>query len=145
MVTITMTYEGDLRTQATHGPSQTKLVTDAPVDNQGKGASFSPTDLVATALGTCMLTTMGIVAKRHGWALEGASATVEKHMVADPERRIGKLSVHLRLPGHLGEKERTILERTALTCPVHRSLSPKTEIPVSFEWGAAQGETAARR
>jgi putative redox protein len=135
MVTITMHYAGDLRTQATHGPSKTVLITDAPVDNQGKGASFSPTDLVATALGTCMLTTMGIVAKRHGWKIEGASATVEKHMVADPERRIGKLVVTLRMPAGLGEKERTILERTAHTCPVHKSLDPRVEVPVTFEWG----------
>lgn len=137
MVTIQTRYQGELRTQATHGPSQTVLVTDAPVDNQGKGESFSPTDLVATALGTCMLTTMGIVAKRHGWALEGATATVEKHMVADPERRIGMLTVAIRVPGIFGEKERTILERTALTCPVHKSLSPKVEIPVTFQWGEA--------
>ena len=136
MVTITMNYQGDLRTQATHGPSRTQLITDAPVDNQGKGASFSPTDLVATALGTCMLTTMGIVAQRHGWKLEGSSATVEKHMVADPERRIGKLTVHIRLPGGFGEKERTILERTAFTCPVHKSLGDKVEIPVTFSWGS---------
>jgi len=138
MVTITMLYQGELRTQATHGPSQTQLITDAPLDNQGKGASFSPTDLVATALGTCMLTTMGIVAKRHGWALEGASASVEKHMVADPERRIGKLTVVLRIPGSFDEKTRTILERTAFTCPVHKSLSPKVEIPVTFEWTPAR-------
>lgn len=138
MVTIHISYAGDLSTQATHGPSRTVLVTDAPVDNQGKGASFSPTDLVATALGTCMLTTMGIVARRHGWKLEGASATVEKHMVADPERRIGKLAVVLRFPDGFGEKERTILERTALTCPVHRSLHPKVEIPVTFQWGEAR-------
>jgi len=137
MVTITVVYQGDLRTQATHGPSRQTLVTDAPVDNQGKGASFSPTDLVATALGTCMLTTMGIVAKRHGWALEGATCTVEKHMVADPERRIGKLAVSIRVPGDLGEKERTILERTAHTCPVHKSLDPRVEVPVAFTWGEA--------
>jgi len=137
MVTIRMLYTGDLSTEATHGPSSKTLTTDAPVDNQGKGASFSPTDLVATALGTCMLTTMGIVAKRHGWAIEGSTATVEKHMVADPERRIGMLTVELRIPGNFGEKERTILERTALTCPVHKSLSPKVEIPIRFQWGEA--------
>ena len=134
MVTIQTVYQGELRTQATHGPSKTQLITDAPLDNQGKGASFSPTDLVATALGTCMLTTMGIVAQRHGWRLEGATATVVKHMVADPERRIGKLTVEIRVPGGFGEKERTILERTALTCPVHKSLHPKVEIPVTFRW-----------
>jgi putative redox protein len=137
MVTITLQYQGDLRTQATHGPSQTPLITDAPADNQGKGASFSPTDLVAAALGTCMLTTMGIQAKRNGWALEGATATVEKHMVADPDRRIGKVAVHLRLPAGFGDRERKILERTALTCPVHRSLDAKVEIPVTFTWGDA--------
>ena len=138
MVTIQTRYQGDLRTQATHGPSKTALVTDAPVDNQGKGESFSPTDLVATALGTCMLTTMGIVAKRHGWALDGATATVEKHMVADPDRRIGKLSVAIRMPAGFGEKERAIRERTAFTCPVHRSLHPNVEIPVTFNWGEAR-------
>jgi putative redox protein len=135
MVSIQVTYTGDLSTTATHGPSQGTLVTDAPADNQGRGASFSPTDLVATALATCMLTTMGIVARRHGWALEGATAVVEKRMVADPERRIGALAVSIRVPRTFGEKERAILERTALTCPVHRSLHPRVEIPVSFHWG----------
>jgi len=137
MVTIQMSYQGDLRTQATHVPSATTLITDAPVDNQGKGASFSPTDLVATALGTCMLTTMGIVARRHGWALDASKARVEKHMVADPERRIGMLTVTLWIPGTFGESERTTLEHTALHCPVYKSLSPRIEIPVTFHWGEA--------
>ncbi len=136
MVAIQVSYQGELRCQAIHGPSGTELVTDAPVDNQGKGASFSPTDLVATALGTCMLTTMGIVAARHGWDLVGATAHVEKQMVSDPERRIGRLAVEIRVPMSFGEKERTILERTAFTCPVHKSLSPRVEIPVTFRWGA---------
>jgi len=134
MVTIQVLYQGDLSTQATHGPSKSKLLTDAPVDNQGKGASFSPTDLTATSLGTCMLTTMGIVAKRNGWKLDGATATVEKHMVADPDRRIGKLTVELRIPGRFGAQERAILEKTALTCPVQKSLHPKIEVPVTFHW-----------
>ena len=134
MVTIATSYQGGLRCEAVHTPSKKSLTTDAPVDNQGKGESFSPTDLVATALGTCMLTTMGIVAKRHGWKMEGATCAVEKHMVANPERRIGKLAVTIRMPDGFGEKERTILERTALTCPVHRSLHPKVEIPVTFRW-----------
>jgi putative redox protein len=134
MVTITMLYEGDLRTQATHGPSRTQLLTDAPVDNQGKGASFSPTDLVATALGTCMLTTMAIVGRRHGLVLDGSTATIEKHMVADPDRRVGKLAVELRVRGRFDEKERALLERTALECPVAKSLHPKIEIPVTFRW-----------
>src|SRR5262245_16249532 len=98
MVTVEDFYEGDLRCTAKHGPSGAELRTDAPKDNQGRGESFSPTDLVATALGTCMLTTMGIVAKRHGWPLEGGHARVEKHMIADPHRRIQKLVAELTLP-----------------------------------------------
>jgi putative redox protein len=136
MVTIEITYTGELRCSNVHGPSRTELVTDAPVDNQGKGASFSPTDLVATALGACILTTMGIVAQRHGWPLAGARATVAKHMVADPVRRIGKLAVELHLPGDWDEKQRSVLERTAHTCPVHQSLAPGVEVPVTFHWGA---------
>ena len=136
MVKIEATYAGGLRCRATHGPSRTELVTDAPVDNHGKGESFSPTDLVATALGTCMLTTMGIVAERHGWSLAGARAEVEKTMVTDPERRIGRLAVVLSIPGERDERERAALERAALACPVHRSLRPEVEIPVRFAWGA---------
>jgi putative redox protein len=117
------------------------MPTDAPVDNQGRGESFSPTDLVATALGTCMLTTMGIVAKRHGWVLDGASATVEKHMVADPLRRIGKLEVRIKMPAGLDERARETLDRTARTCPVHKSLAATVEIPLVFEWGAAAAQS----
>ena len=136
MVEIQVRYEGDLRCAAVHGPSKTELKTDAPVDNQGRGESFSPTDLVATALGTCVLTTMGIVAKRHGWRLEGATATVVKHMVADPARRIGKLDVRVRMPAGLDARARETLEKTAHTCPVHKSLAPNVEIPMTFEWDA---------
>jgi putative redox protein len=134
MVEIDFRYEGSLRCTATHVPSRTVLSTDAPVDNQGRGESFSPTDLVATALGACMLTTMAIVAERHGWPFAGATARVEKRMVADPARRIGELAVRLRLPGAFDERARTTLERTALTCPVHKSLSPSVSIPIVFEW-----------
>jgi putative redox protein len=137
MVEILVVYQGDLRCEATHAPSGRTLVTDAPVDNHGRGESFSPTDLVATALGTCMLTTMGIVAERHGWNLRGARCTVVKGMVADPARRIGRLGVRLELPGALGERERATLEKTALTCPVHKSLGPGVEIPVEFVWSTA--------
>lgn len=136
MVTIQTRYEGGLRCQATHGPSQTRLLTDAPVDNLGKGESFSPTDLVATALGTCMLTTMGIVAGRHGWAMEGATATVVKEMVADPARRIGRLRVRIHMPQALEPKAREALERAALQCPVHHSLAANVEIPIEFQWGS---------
>ncbi len=134
MVTITMDYRGELRCGATHAPSKTALVTDAPVDNQGKGESFSPTDLVATALGTCMLTTMGIVAARHAWPMDGASATVVKEMVADPVRRIGRLRVTIRMSAGLEQKARDALVRAANTCPVHRSLAESVDIPVEFQW-----------
>ncbi|MBK7641977.1 MAG: OsmC family protein [Planctomycetes bacterium] len=136
MVEIQIRYEGGLRTRAVHGPSAAALHTDAPLDNHGKGESFSPTDLVATALGSCMLTVMGIVAQRHGWKIEGSRVRVEKSMVSDPVRRIGKLEVWLTMAGEHDERARATLERTAHTCPVHQSLLPSVEIPVHFEWGA---------
>lgn len=136
MVTITIDYRGELRCQATHGPSKNQLTTDAPVDNQGKGAAFSPTDLVATALGTCILTTMGIVAARHGWAIDGSTATVVKEMVSDPVRRIGRLRVSVVMSQALDERARTTLERTAHTCPVHQSLAPNVDVPIEFRWPA---------
>jgi putative redox protein len=134
MVQIDIVYRGELSCEAVHAPSRTALVTDAPADNLGRGASFSPTDLVATALGTCILTTMGIVAARHGWSLEGARARVHKHMVSDPARRIGTLEVTLDLPGGLDERARGTLEKTALTCPVHRSLAGSVAMPIQFRW-----------
>lgn len=141
MVQIQIRYEGGLRARAVHGPSRSELVTDAPLDNHGKGESFSPTDLVATALGSCMLTVMGIVAERHGWNIDGSEVRVEKLMVSDPVRRIGKLVVELRMAGQHDERARATLERTAHTCPVHQSLLPAIEIPVRFLWNApaAQG------
>ncbi|MBI5434565.1 MAG: OsmC family protein [Planctomycetes bacterium] len=139
MVHIEVRYEGGLRCRAVHGPSGVELVTDAPVDNQGKGESFSPTDLCATALGACMLTIMGIVAERHGWDLRGTRVSVEKHMVSQPVRRIGKLEVVIRVPGEFEPAARAALEKAALTCPVHQSLDHAIEIPLRFEWGAAVG------
>ena len=133
MVHIDITYQGGLRTRAVHGPSGTSLITDPPVDNQGKGESFSPTDLVATGLGACMLTIMGIVAARHGWPLEGAHAHVVKKMAADP-RRIAELEVVIRVPGGHDERARAALERAAATCPVHATLDGKVAMPVRFEW-----------
>jgi putative redox protein len=135
VVEVRVRYEGGLRCQATHGPSGATLSTDAPVDNHGKGEAFSPTDLVATALGTCILTVMGIAAERHGWSIEGAQATVEKRMVADPARRIAALEVVVRMPSSPDQKARTILERIARACPVHHTLSEHTKAPVRFEWG----------
>lgn len=134
MVTIRATYEGQLRTRCVHAPSGAELVTDAPVDNEGKGESFSPTDLVATALASCVLTIMGIAARRHAWKLEGARARIEKHMVTDPERRIGRLVLHLELPAGLDARARTTLENAAHACPVHRSLRAELEIEMNFEY-----------
>ncbi len=139
MVEIRVRYTGDLRCEATHVPSGQTLITDAPVDNQGKGESFSPTDLVATALGACMVTIMGIVAERHDWDLVGAEAVVEKSMLADPARRIGALTVVIRVPGEFDDKARAVLEKAALSCPVHKTLGSNVEMPVRFEWGVTVG------
>ncbi|MFT4539762.1 MAG: putative redox protein [Planctomycetota bacterium] len=134
MVQIDIQYNGNLRCESTHGPSGRTVISDAPVDNQGKGESFSPTDLVATALGSCMMTIIGIVAERHQWDITGATARVVKGMVADPVRRIGKLDVVIHVPGTFDQKARTLFEKAALTCPVHQSLGERIEIPVQFEW-----------
>jgi putative redox protein len=133
MVEIQVLYEGDLHTRCSHGPSGRSLETDAPKDNEGRGESFSPTDLLATALGSCMLTVMGILARRKGWKLDGARARVEKHMVAAPVRRIGKLVVELDLPA-VPDDARAPLERAAHTCPVHKSLHPDVEVDLRFRW-----------
>src|SRR5258708_4156641 len=135
MVEVSIRYLGELRCEATHGPSGVKLITDAPVDNQGKGGSFSPTDLVATALGTCMLTTMGIVAQRQSIDLSGTTVRVTKEMVATPLRRIGRLAVTIHVPRELGEEDRKRLENAAHTCPVHKSLHADVDAPVTFVWG----------
>lgn len=135
MVTIQMEYEGDLHCRAVHEPSATTLATDAPKDNQGRGESFSPTDLVATALGTCILTTMGIVARNHNLDIAGATATVQKAMTAVPTRRIGSLATIVHMPQDLAEEHRQRLERAAHTCPVHKSLHPEVHAPITFTWG----------
>lgn len=129
--TITAKYEGDLLCTATHGPSGATFRTDAPKDNEGLGRFFSPTDLVGTALGTCMLTIMGIVARRNGIRMEGATARVEKHMSANP-RRIGRLPVAITVPGVLTAEQKQKLEAAARGCPVHASLHPGIESPVTF-------------
>ena len=133
-VQIDIAYEGELHCGATHGPSKMQLTTDAPVDNCGKGASFSPTDLVATAMGTCILTTMGIFAQRHEVDLTGAKARVVKEMTTTPPRRIARLTCELTLPVKADHPLREALERAALTCPVHQSLHPDVEKPVKFIW-----------
>jgi len=122
MVSIVCKYSGALRCQADHGPSHSRLETDAPLDNQGKGERFSPTDLVATALASCILTVMGIMAERHGWALEGCSARVEKTMTTSGRRKIAKLEVWIQWPVGLEDQAKAVLQRAAEGCPVKESL-----------------------
>lgn len=137
MVEVHIQYLGELRCEATHGPSKTTLLTDAPVDNHGRGESFSPTDLVATALGTCIVTTMGIFAQRHGIELRGAKITVQKEITSVPTRRIARLASELFLPLPANHPHREALERAALNCPVHQSLHPDVEAPIRFVWADA--------
>jgi len=134
MVTIEIQYQGDLRCEAVHQPSGIRLNTDAPKDNMGKGESFSPTDLVATALGTCMMTLMGIAARSLNVDLKGTRVTVQKEMVAVPMRRIGKLTVKIAVPTKLTDEQKQKLQQAALTCPVHQSLHPDVQQPVEFVW-----------
>lgn len=132
MTTIHCTYAGELRCSAQHGPSGSELDTDAPTDNQGKGERFSPTDLVATALATCILTVMGILAQRHGWSLEGTSARVEKTMTSSGVRKIALLEVWITLPEGLEEEARTMLQQAGEGCPVKRSL--EGAVPMALHW-----------
>ena len=133
-VTFSLSYHGDLRCEARHDPSGTTLLTDPPVDNQGRGESFSPTDLVASGLGVCMMTIMGIVARRDGIALTGTSARVEKHMTSTPPRRIERIVVRFTLPAAIGAEDRAKLERAARTCPVALSLHPDLVQDVAFAY-----------
>ncbi len=134
-MTSQIIYKGDLRTSATHIQSGTVIETDAPTDNQGKGERFSPTDMVAVALGTCMITTMGIKARTMDIQLDGTRVDITKVMVSDP-RRIGKIVAHLYFPSglNLDDKTKEILERTARTCPVERTLHPDVELDMQFNW-----------
>ena len=135
-ITIDVLYEGGLHCVATHVPSGATLASDAPVDNQGRGESFSPTDLVATALGTCFLTIMGIVGERGGLDLAGTRVRVVKEMITAPVRRIGKLTVTITMPAEkaarLSASDRSKLEAAARHCPVHQSLHPEIETPVEY-------------
>lgn len=131
MVIVTATYQGEKHCEVHHGPSGSLIETDAPVDNNGRGERFSPTDLVASALGTCALTVMSIVAERDGVSLTGATARVEKHMVQNP-RRIGRLPVTITMPAGIPLDYRKKLENTAHTCPVHKSLSAEIDSPIEF-------------
>lgn len=134
-MTASILYEGSLRTIATHIQSGTVIETDAPTDNQGKGERFSPTDLVATAVGNCMLTIMGIKARDLNISIEGTLVEVTKVMAAEP-RRISEIKVIVHFPASLmlDNKQQTILERAAITCPVMESIHPNIKKDVNFNW-----------
>lgn len=135
MVEFTISYEGGLRCEATHGPSDTAITTDAPADNLGKGESFSPTDLTCTSLGTCMVTTMAIFAQRENFDFPaGARLVVRKRMTDEPPRRIARIEVEMEIPLPADHPRRPDLERIALNCPVALSLHPEVEKPAEFRW-----------
>jgi putative redox protein len=134
METIRTIYTGGLRTEATHVRSGSKLITDAPVDNNGKGEAFSPTDLLAASLGSCMLTVMGIKANQHSLNIDGIKTRITKVMGTDP-RRVIEVVIEFEMPANnFSEKDRSLLEHTALHCPVAKSLHPDLKQTVSFSW-----------
>ncbi len=135
MVEISITYQGGLNCAATHGPSQTRIETDAPADNLGKGEAFSPTDLCVTSLGACMVTTMAIYAQRKGFEFPaGAKLAVRKIMTSTAPRKIARIETDIDIPLPPDHPERAELERVALNCPVALSLHPEVEKPVNFRW-----------
>ena len=134
-MTSVVEYEGDLRTVCTHLRSKNGFETDAPIDNNGKGERFSPTDLLATSLATCMLTVMGIKAKKMGFDLNGIKVEVEKHMKSEP-RRVGAINLFFHIPESLAsidEKTKQILKHTGNTCPVWLSIHPDIEVSVNWD------------
>jgi len=135
MTQMEVNYLGALRCLARHTSSDAELMTDAPRDNHGLGSAFSPTDLLATALLTCMQTIMGITARTRGWNLDGMSGSVRKEMTNDGPRRIAQLTVDLHIPGAWSPQDRAILEQAACSCPVAKSLSPEIEQRVFFNYG----------
>ena len=132
-MTSKVTYTGELRTENTHIKSGNTFITDAPVDNNGKGEAFSPTDTVATGLANCMLTVMGIKANQMEVSMKGAEAKVTKTMASEP-RRISKIDITVQMPSGFSDKEKKILEHTANTCPVLYSLHPDIEKMIQFNW-----------
>lgn len=134
-VRIVGTYDGNRRTTLVHGPSQSAVTTTAPVDIGGDGRSFSPTDLLAGSLASCVFTTLAGVAERRGLDLAGSHFHVEKVMSESP-RRVGSLAVKIVLPASLDTESRTVLERAGRECPVHRSLHPDVEVQISFDYAA---------
>ena len=135
MVEITTESIGRLKTRATHGPSRVVVCTAAPADNMGDGSSFSPTDLLATSLATCVVTTMEIAASKHGISLAGARARVEKHMTTEGPRRVARLPLVVELPAGIPPEMRERLEHAGNACPVKRSLHPDVEATIEYRWG----------
>ena len=135
MTQIRVIYQGGLRTEAEHLKSGNKIITDAPPDNNGKGEAFSPSDLVCSALGSCMITIMGIVAEREAINIEGMQAEVVKIMASNP-RKIQEIQVNLHMPSdlQLTEKQKEVLKRAALTCPVALSINTDIKQVVNFDW-----------
>lgn len=134
MVSIEISYAGDLHCEAKHGPSGSVIQTDAPKDNQGKGEAFSPTDLLATSLATCILTTMAIMARRLEVDMTGATAKVEKIMSREGPRRVAELPLVISMPAGISEVNRIKLEQAAQSCPVAKSLHPDVKKTITFEW-----------
>lgn len=132
-MTSTVTYLGNLRCESKHLKSEDTFITDAPIDNNGKGAAFSPTDTIATGLASCMFTMMGIKARDLGADLSGSTAQVTKTMASHP-RRISQIDVVLHLKGNCDKRSQLILERVANTCPVHYSLHPDIVKNITFNW-----------
>ena len=134
MVAQSTIYLGELRCRAKHGPSGVELVSDAPTDNLGRGESFSPTDLLVTALVTCQMTTMGIAAQKDGVVLDGTRVYAEKHMSVDPPRRVTRIVVKMDFPARIPKEYRERLERIAWACPVARSINPDITLDVAFSY-----------
>ena len=134
MVEIKLTYEGDLHCHAVHGPSGTTLATDAPVDNNGRGESFSPTALVATALASCMATVIGIVARRKEIDVTGMKVAVRKFMTTEAPRRIARLELDLEMPLAADHPDAKLLESAARGCPVHHSIHPDIDVVMNWKW-----------
>lgn len=134
MATIETTYVGDLRTENIHVQSGTKILTDAPTDNHGKGQAFSPTDLLGVALGTCMLTTIALKTRNDGLNIDGAKCSVTKIMSSTPPRKVAELQIKLKFPQQYTEQQQKLIEEICLTCPVYLSLNPDMVKTVDFGW-----------
>lgn len=138
MVSINVSYQGELHCEAKHGPSGQTLATDAPVDNKGRGETFSPTDLVATGLAACMATIIGQQADTLGIDISGMTLDVDKIMSTERPRRIVELPVRIGMPIPFDQKTATMMERAAKTCPVHHSIHPDIKVGISFSWKDAE-------